>query len=50
VLGKGKLKSAFPLGPFLAAGTIIWVFFGEIIYESYFQLSNLIALKVSGGW
>ncbi|MFA6292196.1 MAG: prepilin peptidase [Victivallales bacterium] len=50
MLGKGKLKSAFPLGPFLAAGTLIWVFFGEIIFESYFQLSNLIALKVSGGW
>jgi leader peptidase (prepilin peptidase)/N-methyltransferase len=49
LFGKGKLKSAFPLGPFLAAGTIIWVFFGEIIYKSYLQLSNLIALKVSGG-
>jgi leader peptidase (prepilin peptidase)/N-methyltransferase len=49
ILGKGKLKSAFPLGPFLAAGTIIWVFFGEIIYESWFHLSELIALKFSGG-
>lgn len=49
VLGRGKFKSAFPLGPFLSAGTIIWVFFGEIIYASYVNLSNLIALKVSGG-
>jgi leader peptidase (prepilin peptidase)/N-methyltransferase len=49
ILGKGKLKSAFPLGPFLAAGTIIWVFFGEIIYESWFHLSELIALIFSGG-
>lgn len=50
MLGKGKLRSAFPLGPFLAAGTIIWVFFGESIYESYVQMSNLVALKVSDGW
>lgn len=49
MLGRGQLKSAFPLGPFLAAGTIIWVFFGEIIYASYVNLSNLLALKVSGG-
>jgi leader peptidase (prepilin peptidase)/N-methyltransferase len=49
ILGKGKLKSAFPLGPFLAAGTMIWVFFGESIYESWFHLSELIALKFSGG-
>lgn len=50
VFRKKKLRSAFPLGPFLAAGTLLWVFFGEIIGESYLELSRQITLKLGGGW
>ena len=44
VLRKRKLRSAFPLGPFLAAGTLIWIYFGEMILNSYLEISREISL------
>lgn len=37
---KGKMKTALPFGPFLAAGTYIWMFYGErlmYLYEMLFK-------------
>ncbi|HCE43784.1 MAG TPA: prepilin peptidase [Lentisphaeria bacterium] len=44
VFRKRKLRSAFPLGPFLAAGTLIWIYFGEIILNAYLEISRKISL------
>ncbi len=49
VIRKKKLRSAFALGPFLAAGTLIWIFFGEVIGGAYMELSRQLALKFGGG-
>lgn len=38
LLRRGGLKSAIPFGPFLAAGTFIWMFYGERLTAAYFQL------------
>jgi len=44
IFRKRKLRSAFPLGPFLAAGTLIWIYFGEIILNAYLEISRKISL------
>jgi leader peptidase (prepilin peptidase)/N-methyltransferase len=35
---RGSLKTAIPFGPFLAAGTFIWMFYGERLTLLYLQL------------
>ncbi len=44
VFRKRKLRSAFPLGPFLAAGTLLWIYFGDIILQLYQGLSGKFSL------
>ncbi len=44
IFRKKKLRSAFPLGPFLAAGTLLWIYFGELIMQAYWAISGKFSL------
>ena len=38
VLGKGKLGSRIPFGPYLAAGAFVWAFWGPVCVRAYLSL------------
>jgi leader peptidase (prepilin peptidase)/N-methyltransferase len=38
ILRRGSLKTAIPFGPYLATGTLLWMFFGEWLTNLYLQL------------
>mgnify|MGYP001627568200 CR=1 FL=1 len=38
-----KWKTAIPLGPFLSAGTLLWIFLGDRIIQAYIELTLILA-------
>jgi leader peptidase (prepilin peptidase)/N-methyltransferase len=38
VVGKGKLGSRIPFGPYLAAGAFVWAFWGPVCVRAYLSL------------
>ncbi len=45
---KAGMKTAIPFGPFLSAGTLIWLLSSDWLIRTYIDVSLLIAEKLSG--
>ena len=48
VSGKGWRNFYIPFGPFIAAGAVIWMFWGQDLWDGYFALINPAMAEVDG--
>ncbi|MEI8352443.1 MAG: hypothetical protein WCG36_09055, partial [bacterium] len=47
-VGRGRLKTAIPFGPYLAVGGGVWMLYGPEIVDAYFRWSRLCFKNILG--
>ena len=47
-VGRGRLKTAIPFGPYLAVGGCVWMLYGPEIVDAYFRWSRLFFKNILG--